>query len=67
MKSLARRVAHIWVHTSDGSKTVCVYCEIVGRGDVTDMDMSFHMKFLAAKLSYIRRNITIDRIDTHST
>ena len=66
VKALARRVSHIWVHTSDGTTLLCAYWDIVGRGAVTDRDMSFHMKFAAAKLGYPSSNIPLDRIDTHS-
>ena len=66
VKSLARQVAHIRKHTSDGSTLLCAYWDSIGRGDVTDRDMSFHMKFAAGKLDYPARNIPIDRIDTHS-
>ena len=65
VKALARRVAHIWVHTSDGT-TLFSYWENVGGGDVTDRGVSFHMKFAAEKLGYPRRNIPLDSIDTHS-
>ena len=65
VKALARRVAHIWVHTSDGKKFLCEYWDSVVRGDVTDRDMRFHMKFTAAKLGYPIRNIPLDRIHTH--
>ena len=44
----------------------CAYWDNVGRGDVTDRDMSFHMKFSAAKLGYPRMNISLGRIYTHS-
>ena len=66
MKALARRVADVWVHTSDGTTLLCSYWYSVGRGDVTDRDMSFHMNFAAAKLVCPSRNIPLDRIDTHS-
>ena len=62
---LARRVAHIWVHTSNGKARLCAYWESVGKGDVTDRYMSFHIKFAAAKLGYPIRNIPLDSIDTH--
>ena len=65
VKSMARRVAHIRVHTSNGTTLLCEYWDSVGRGHVTDRDMSFHMKFAAAKLGYPSRNITLDRIDTN--
>ena len=65
MKALARRVAHIRVHTSDGTTRFCAYWDIVVRGGVTDRDMSFHMKFAAEKLGYPCRNIPLYRIDTH--
>ena len=38
------------VHTYDGTIILCAYWEIVGRGDVTDRDMIFHMKLAAEKL-----------------
>ena len=66
VNALARRVAHIWVHTSDGTALLCAYWDSVGRADVTDRDMSFHMKFAASKLGYPSRSIPLDRIDTHS-
>ena len=65
VKSMARRVTHIWVHTSDGTALLCAYLNSVGRGYVTDRDMIFHMKFAASKLGYPRRNIPLDRMDTH--
>ena len=66
VKSLARRVAHIQVHTSDRTKLLCTYWESVGRGNVTARYMSFHMKVAGAKFGYPSRNILLDRIDTHS-
>ena len=65
-KALTRGVTHIWVHTSDGTKILCAYWDSVDRGDVTERDMSFHMKFAEAKLGYPSRNIPLDRIETHS-
>ena len=65
VKALARQVTHIWVHTSNGTTILCAYWDSVGRGDVTDRDMIFHMIFAAAKLGYPRRNIPLDRIDNH--
>ena len=66
VKSLARRVAHIWLHKYNGTNLLCAYWDSVGSGDVTDRDMSFHMKFSAAKLGCPSRNIPLDRIDAHS-
>ena len=66
MKALERRVAHVRVHEYDGTTLLCAYWESVLRGDITDRDMSFHVKFAAAKLGYPSRNIPLDRIDTHS-
>ena len=66
MKALSRQVAHVQVHTSDGTTLLCAYWDSVNRIDVTDRDMSFHMKFAAAKLGYPRRNIPLDKIDSHS-
>ena len=54
------------VHTSDGTTRMCAYWDSVVRGDVTDRDISFHMKFAAAKLDYPIRNIPLDSIDAHS-
>ena len=45
---------------------MCAYLDNVGRDDVTDRNMSFHMKFAAAKLGYPSSNILLDRIDIHS-
>ena len=66
VKALERLVAHIWVHTFDGTKILYVYWDSVGKGDVTDKDMIFHMKFAASKLVYPSRNILMDSIDAHS-
>ena len=66
MKALEIRVAHIWVHTSNETTLLCAYWDSFGRGDVTDRDMSFHMKCAAEKLGYPSSNIPLDRIDTHS-
>ena len=65
VKALARRVTHMRVHTSDGTTILCAYWDSVGRGDVTDRDMIFYIKFAAAKLGYPSRNIPLDMIDTH--
>ena len=65
MKVMARRVTHIWVHTYNGTHFLCEYWDSVGRGNVMDMDMSFHMKFTAAKLGYTRSKISLDRIETN--
>ena len=65
VKALAGQVTHIRVHTSDETTLLCAYWENVGRGDVTDRDMIFHMKFVAAKLGYSRNNILLDTIDTN--
>ena len=66
VKALARRVGHISVHTSDGTTLLCGYWDNVGRGDVTDSYMNFHMKFSAAKLGYPSRNIPLYKIEIHS-
>ena len=66
VKALAIQVAHIWVHTSNGTTLLFAYCYSICRGNVTDRDMRFHMKFAAAKLAYPSRNIPLDRIDIHS-
>ena len=59
-KSRTYSVAHTrW------NDTLCAYWDSVGRGDVKDKDMIFHMKFSAAKLGYPIRNIPLDKIDTH--
>ena len=49
VKELAIRAAYIKVHTSDVTKILYAYWDSAGRGNVTDRDMSFHMKFVAAK------------------
>ena len=59
VKALARRVSHILVHTLDGTTPWFTYWDSVGRGDVTDRDMSFHIKFEAAKLGFPSRNIPL--------
>ena len=65
VKSLERRVAHIQVHTSDGTAILCAYWDSVGRVNITGRDACFHMKFTVAKLGYPSRNIPLYRIDTH--
>ena len=65
MKALERRVAHIQVHTSEGTTLLCANWDSVERDYVKDRDISFNMKFSAAKLGYPSRNILLDRIDTH--
>ena len=45
---------------------LCAYLDIVGRGDVTDRDMRFHIKFASAKLGHPSRNIPLYRIGTHA-
>ena len=67
VKAIARLVAKIQVRTSNGTTLLCEYWYSVDGGNVRDRDMSFHMKFVAAKLGYPRRNILLDRIDTHLT
>ena len=66
VKVLSRRVAHVWVHKSDGTTLFCEFWDIFGRDNVTDRDMGFHVKFAEAKLGYPSRNILLDIIDTHS-
>ena len=53
------------MHTSNETTRFCAYWYSVGRGHVTDREMSFRKKFAAAKLGYLRSNILLDRIDTH--
>ena len=66
VKALARRVTHIQVYLSDGTILLCAYWDSVGRFNVTNRDIIFHMKFSAAKLGYPSSNIPLDNIDTHS-
>ena len=66
VKALARQVSHICVHTSYETKFLCEYWNSIGRGNVTDRDISFYMKITAEKLGYPIRNILPDRIDTYS-
>ena len=49
-----------------GRHFFCAYLDSVGRGNVTDRDMSFHIKFAAAKLDYPISDIPLDSIGTHS-
>ena len=44
---------------------MCAYWESVGRGDIIDRDMIFHMKVSAENLGYPIRNIPLDRINTY--
>ena len=66
LKALERQVTHSRVKTYNGTTLLCAYWDSVERGNVTDRDMRFHMKFAAAKLGYPSRNIPLDRIDIHS-
>ena len=60
------KTSHTYLDTNILRATIlCEYWDSVGRDDVTDRDMIFHMKFAAAKLFYPSRNIPLDRIDTH--
>ena len=54
------------MQTSDGTTRLCAYWDSVVSGDVTDRDMSFHIKFAASGLGYPSRNIPLYRIDTYS-
>jgi hypothetical protein len=64
--AIARRVLHIRKHSKTGNAFLCSYWDAVGRGDVTDGQISFAMKFAAGALNYPLRGIPIQRIDTHS-
>ena len=66
VKALARRVAHIKMHTSNGNAFLCTYYDEVGRGSVTNDQVSFTVNFAANCLKYEERGIPIDRVDTHS-
>ena len=52
VNALAIQFKHIWVHTSDRTTILCAYWDNVGRSDVTDRDIRFHMKFAASKWVY---------------
>ena len=54
------------MHTSNGTTILCAYWNSFGRGDITDRDIIFHIKFAAEELGYPIRNTPLDRIATHS-
>ena len=66
IRALARRVIHIRLHTRSDNAFLCSYWDDVGRGDVTDNNIRFAVKFAATSLRYPDRGIPIDRVDTHS-
>ena len=54
------------MYTSDGTTLLYAHWDSVGRSDITNRGMSFHMKFAAEKLGSPSRNILTNRIDTYS-
>ena len=66
VRALGRRVLHIQKNTTNRNAFLCSYWDVVGRGDVTDSNIRYAVKFAATALKYPERGIPIDRIDTHS-
>lgn len=66
VRALGRRVIHIRSHTKNGNAFLCSYWDDIGRGDVTDTNIRFAVKFAAKALNYPERGIPLERIDTHS-
>lgn len=66
VRALGRRVVHTRQHSQRGNEFLCSYWDEVGRGDVTDSNIRFAVKFAAKALDYPSRGIPIERIDTHS-
>ena len=66
VNALARPVIHIRANSRNGKTLLNAYWDVIGRGNVTNNNISFAMKYSAATLNYPARSIPIDRIDTHS-
>ena len=50
LKAQTRQVACIRMHTSNRETLLCSYWDSFGRGNVTERDMRFHMKFATEKI-----------------
>ena len=66
IRALGRRVCHVSRHSRSGNAFLSSYWDDIGRGDVTDGNISYAVKFAAKMLNYPSRGIPIERIDTHS-
>ena len=66
IRALARRIIHIRAHTSNDGAFLCSFWDDVGRGDVTDGNIRYAVKFVVATLKYPDRGIPLKRVDTHS-
>ncbi|KAL9178895.1 hypothetical protein ACHAXT_011868 [Thalassiosira profunda] len=66
VRALGRRVVQTRRHCKSGRAFLCSYWDDVGRGDVTDGNIRFAVKFAAKALNYEARGIPIERVDTHS-
>ena len=65
VKALARRVIHIRSNSRNGTTLLNAYWDVIGRGNVTNNNISFAMKYSAAALNCPARCIPIETIDTH--
>ena len=57
---------HIRKHTTSKEAFICAYWDSVGRGTVTNQQISFAVKYAAKMLRYQDRGMAIERMDTHS-
>ena len=53
-------------HSVSGNAFLCTYWDDVGRGNITDNEIRWAVKFAAQGLNYEDRGIPTTRVDTHS-
>ncbi len=57
---------HIRANTKSDDAFICIYWDVVGRGAVTDQQISFVVKYADRMLRYQDRDMAIKWMDTHS-
>ncbi len=57
---------YIRSNTNLGNVLIYTYWDAVGRGMVTDQQISFAMKYATSMLRYQARDMDIDQTDTYS-
>ena len=66
VRSLGRRIVHIWKHLKSRKALMCSYWDEEGRGSVTDSDIRLVVKYAAGCLDYPGRGIPLSQEDTLS-
>ena len=66
VRSLGRRIVHIWKHLKSGKAFLCEYWGEVGCGIVTDNDIRLTVKYSEGCLDYLGRGILLIKMGTHS-